>query len=91
MVNDNSNPLLPTGIVIGGSYVCESKIVIDTFELVAQVNGKIRATMNAPADISKEQAIEMATSHDNVIRYTEGKTIRKTIYVPGKLVNIVVL
>ena len=69
----------------------ESKIVIDTFELVAQVNGKIRATMNAPADISKEQAIEMATSHDNVIRYTEGKTIRKTIYVPGKLVNIVVL
>ena len=68
----------------------ESKIVFDTFELVAQVNGKIRATMEAPTDISKEDAIALATSHTNVQRFIENKTIKKTIYVPGKLVNIVI-
>ena len=68
----------------------ESKIIFDTFELVAQVNGKIRASMEAPMDISKEDAIALATSHTNVRRFIEGKPIRKTIYVPGKLVNIVV-
>ncbi len=67
----------------------EEKIVFDSFELVAQVNGKVRATMEAPTGVSEEQAVEMALSHDNVKRFTEGKTIRKTIYVPKKLVNIV--
>ena len=67
----------------------ESKIVFDTFELVAQVNGKVRATMEAPTDLPKEDAIGMAMSHENVQRFIEGKTVRKTIYVPGKLVNIV--
>ena len=38
----------------------------------------------------KDQAITMATDHPNVQRFTEGKTVRKTIYVPQKLVNIVV-
>ena len=68
----------------------ESMIVVSTFELVAQVNGKIRATISAPVDITKDEAINMAVSHPNVQRFTDGKTIRKTIYVPNKLVNIVV-
>ncbi|HUT62445.1 MAG TPA: leucine--tRNA ligase [Anaerolineae bacterium] len=68
----------------------DSKIAFDTFQLVAQVNGKVRATIEAPVDISKEDAIALATSHKNVQRFLEGKTIRKTIHVPGKLVNIVV-
>ena len=67
----------------------ESKIVIDTFELVAQVNGKVRATMEASSGISKEDAIAMTIKNENVLRFTDGKTIVKTIYVPGKLVNIV--
>jgi len=67
----------------------ESKIVIDTFELVAQVNGKVRATMETPSGTSKEDAIEMTMKNENVLRFTDGKTIVKTIYVPGKLVNIV--
>jgi len=67
----------------------ESKIVFDTFELVAQVNGKVRATIEASADISEAEAVDMAMSHDNVKRFIEGKTVRKTIYVPKKLVNIV--
>ncbi|MFC1692832.1 leucine--tRNA ligase [Candidatus Latescibacterota bacterium] len=67
-----------------------AKIVFDTFELVAQVNGKVRATMDADAGISQEDAIKLALSHKNVQRFIEGKTIRRTIYVPKKLVNIVV-
>ncbi len=68
----------------------DSKIVYDTFQLVAQVNGKVRGTMEAPTDISKDDAIAMAQSNENVGRFTEGKNIVKTIYVPQKLVNIVV-
>ena len=68
----------------------ESKIIVDTFELVVQVNGKVRATMRVPVDIPEDKAKAMAVGHENVRRFTEGKTIVKTIYVPGKLVNIVV-
>ena len=68
----------------------DSKIVYDTFQLVAQVNGKVRAAIEAQSDISKEEAIAMATTNENVLRFTEGKDIIKTIYVPKKLVNIVV-
>jgi leucyl-tRNA synthetase len=68
----------------------ESKIVIDTFELVAQVNGKVRATMKAPVDITREDAISKAAANENVHRFIDGKSVIKTVYVPGKLVNIVV-
>jgi leucyl-tRNA synthetase len=68
----------------------ESKIVADTFHLVTQVNGKIRATIEAPVGILEEDAIALAISSENVKRFFEGKTIVKKIYVPGKLVNVVV-
>ncbi|MFC1606360.1 leucine--tRNA ligase [Candidatus Latescibacterota bacterium] len=67
----------------------DARIVVDTFELVAQVNGKNRASMEVPVGITEEEAIEMATTHPNVQRFTEGKSIRKSIYVLNKLVNIV--
>jgi len=67
----------------------ESKIVFDTFELVAQVNGKVRATMEVSTEITEDEAVAKAMAHDNVRRFIEGKTVRKTIYVPKKLVNIV--
>lgn len=67
----------------------ESKIVFDSFELVAQVNGKVRASVQAPTDIDEKEAVALAMSQENVQRFIEGKTVRKTIYVPGKLVNIV--
>jgi len=74
-----------------GWPVCdETKIVADTFDLVVQVNGKVRATISAPAGISKEDAITLAASSENAKRFTEGMTVLKTVYVPGKLVNIVV-
>ncbi len=62
----------------------------DEITLVVQINGKVRARLVAPASIPEDEAIEMALSNDNVRAYTEGKTVVKKIYVPGKLVNIVV-
>ena len=62
----------------------------DTIELSVQVNGKLRARIEVAADASKETIEATACSAENVRRHTEGKTLRKVIVVPGKLVNIVV-
>ena len=59
-------------------------------EIVFQVNGKIRARVQVPADIAKDDMEKMAMDNDRVKEFTEGKTIRKVIVIPGKLVNIVV-
>ncbi|MBL7065559.1 MAG: leucine--tRNA ligase [Anaerolineae bacterium] len=58
--------------------------------LVVQVNGKVRARLKVPAGITEETARETALSDENIQRHTGGKEIRKIIYVPGRLVNIVV-
>ncbi len=58
--------------------------------LIVQVNGKVRARLEATADIGKEQAVEMALADPNVQRHVAGKEVRKVIYVPGRLVNLVV-
>ena len=69
----------------------DPKLVIDdSFQLVFSVNGKVRGKKEVPMDISKEEAIALALVDENIIRNTEGKEIIKKIYVPGKLVNIVV-
>jgi len=64
-------------------------LVRDSITIVAQVNGKVRAKLEVPANITKEDAIELAKQHENVVKFLEGATVRKEIYVPGKLVNIV--
>lgn len=65
-------------------------LVEDTIELVIQINGKVRAKTQAPADIEEKAAIKMAKDIKNIQTHLEGKTIVKEIYVPGRLVNIVV-
>mgnify|MGYP000350131861 CR=1 FL=1 len=70
--------------------VDESKLVKDSFELVVQVSGKLRGRVDAPTQISSEHAIALAKSLEIVQGYIAGKEIVKEIYVPGKLVNIVV-
>lgn len=65
-------------------------LVVDDIELVVQVNGKVRAkiTVNSSAD---EESIKVtALAEENVQKFTAEKTVRKIIYVPKKLVNIVV-
>jgi leucyl-tRNA synthetase len=58
--------------------------------LVVQVNGKLRDRIAAPVSISEDEAKEKALESPRVKAHTEGKKIIKTIYVPGRLVNIVV-
>ncbi len=62
----------------------------DMFDLVLQVNGKVRDRVQVPVGISEEEAIELANSSERVKEFTQGKTIRRKIFVPGKLVNVVV-
>ncbi|MFP1678121.1 leucine--tRNA ligase [Alloalcanivorax sp. C16-2] len=69
--------------------VDESALVKDTIELVVQVNGKVRAKLDVPADADKGTLEQLAREEPNVQRFTEGKTVRKVIVIPGKLVNIV--
>ena len=68
----------------------ESKTVEANFELVLQVNGKVRGKIDVSSDISKEEMEKLALESENVQKYTEGKEIVKVIVVPKKLVNIVV-
>ncbi|WP_089660166.1 leucine--tRNA ligase [Franzmannia pantelleriensis] len=67
----------------------ESALARDSIELVVQVNGKLRARLEVPADADKASIEAQALGNENVQRHTEGKTLRKVIVVPGKLVNIV--
>lgn len=68
----------------------ESKLVNDTVEIVVQVNGKLRTKLSVAKDISQTEAEAMAFAVDKVSEQTNDKTVRKIIYVPGKLLNIVV-
>lgn len=67
----------------------ESKLVDETVEIVVQLNGKVRAKMDVANDITKEELEKVALENDRIQEMLEGKTIRKVIAVPGRLVNIV--
>lgn len=79
------------GLVIDANWpsVDESALVADSIQLVVQVNGKLRAKLDVPASASKDELESMAMADDAVQRNIDGKTVRKVIVVPGKLVNIV--
>ncbi|MGM9646440.1 MAG: class I tRNA ligase family protein, partial [Eubacteriales bacterium] len=68
----------------------ESKTLDDTVEIAVQVNGKFRATITVSKDISKDDAIKTAKEDPRVAESVNGKTVIKEIFVPGKIVNIVV-
>jgi leucyl-tRNA synthetase len=67
----------------------ESKLVDNEVEIVLQVNGKVKAKVMIPRDMNKEDLEKIAMENDEIKSQIEGKTIRKVIAVPGKLVNIV--
>jgi leucyl-tRNA synthetase len=62
----------------------------ETFELVIQVNGRVRDRVEVSADASEEELVAQARSSPRVQAFLDGKEIRKEIVVPGKLVNLVV-
>jgi leucyl-tRNA synthetase len=66
-----------------------SKLVEDTIKIIFQVNGKYRGDAHLPSDVTKDDAIATAKADPKVRAHFEGKTIKREIYVPGKIVNIV--
>jgi len=68
----------------------EAAMVQDELELVIQVNGKLRGSMTVPKDMERSAIEDLALQQPVVQKYLEGLSVKKTIVVPGKLVNIVV-
>ncbi len=69
--------------------VDESALVEDSKLIIVQVNGKLRAKITVAADASKEEVEALGLADENVQKFVDGVTVRKVIYVPGKLLNIV--
>lgn len=82
----NQKPLSAGEWVSYDEQKCQDSVI----EMVVQVNGKIKTKLKVSVEITKEQAIAAAKSDEKVIAAIEGKTIIKEIYVPGKLINIVI-
>ena len=67
----------------------EAKLVDNEVEIVIQINGKVKAKLTVPAGTNKDELEQIAMEDDQVKAQIDGKTVRKVISVPGKLVNIV--
>ncbi len=67
----------------------EAKTVENSVEIVLQIMGKVRSRMTIPVDMPKDEVIALAKQDEKIAAAIEGKTIKKEIYVPNKLVNIV--
>ncbi|GAB4110958.1 MAG: leucine--tRNA ligase [Roseiflexaceae bacterium] len=68
----------------------EAALIEDEIEVVLQVNSRVRGKINVPAKADEAQLREWALTNERVQREIEGKTIRRVVVVPGKLVNIVI-
>lgn len=68
----------------------EKYLVSDTMKIVVQVNGKVRATLEVPAEAEQAEIEELAKKNEKVAEYLSGNPIKKTIYVPKKLISFVV-
>jgi leucyl-tRNA synthetase len=62
----------------------------DTYELVCQVNGKLRDRVQAPSDATEAQLLQLCRNAPNVLAHLDGREPFKEVVVPGKLVNLVV-
>jgi leucyl-tRNA synthetase len=68
----------------------EKYLVSDTMKIVVQVNGKVRAEIELPASTEKDTVIAAAQANERIATYLTGHEVKKTIYVPNKLVSFVV-
>lgn len=68
----------------------DAYLVSDTITIVVQVNGKLRATLELAVDSAEEDIKEAALEAENVVKFLDGNEPKKVIYIPGKLVNVVV-
>ncbi|MEO5960698.1 MAG: class I tRNA ligase family protein, partial [Opitutaceae bacterium] len=67
-----------------------AKLITSEVKLVFQVNGKHRGDQLVPVGLSETAAIELARSNPRVAPHLDGKTITRVVYVPGKILNLVV-
>jgi leucyl-tRNA synthetase len=68
----------------------EAALAQDRSTIVVQVNGKLRGRIDVPADAAESDVREAALADPSVAKFVAGQTVRKFVYVPGKLVNVVV-
>ena len=68
----------------------ESALVLDTVEIVVQLNGKVKMKADVASGLSREELADIMLADERVKELTAGKNVVKVIAVPGKLVNIVV-
>lgn len=80
------------GLIIDAAFpnVDESALIKSTLQITVQVNGKMRAQLEVPANADQKIVEELALQNSNVQRFTVDKQVVKTIYVAGKLLNVVV-
>ena len=62
----------------------------ETVTIGVQINGKLRATIDAPTNADRDQLIALAKAEENIMTQLQGKTIKKAIAVPGRIVNFAV-
>ena len=86
------NHLGHTGAVIDANWpiLDKSALAQEQILIVLQVNGKVRAKIEVAKDLGQQALEGIASNHESIKKYTNGKTVRKLIVVPGRLVNIVV-
>jgi leucyl-tRNA synthetase len=68
----------------------EGLVVEDQVEVVVQVNGKTRSKVTVPRDAKQDEVVKAALRDPAVRRFTDGKEVRKVVYVPNRLLNLVV-
>ncbi|NCO15571.1 MAG: hypothetical protein GW899_02380, partial [Parcubacteria group bacterium] len=62
----------------------------DKFELVIQINGRVRDKISVETDISQEEAEKIVFSREKIKNWLKGKKVKKIIFVPNRLINIVI-
>jgi leucyl-tRNA synthetase len=67
-----------------------SALETDEVELVLQVNGKLRGHLRVPRDADRAAVEALAVAHTSVVRFAEGRSPKKVVVVPGRLVNVVI-
>ena len=71
-------------------YIRHSKELSPNYKLTVQVNGKMRGRVEVAAGAGEDEVVAAAQAVENVARHLDGKTVRKIIHVPDKLLNLVV-
>ncbi len=69
--------------------VDDEHLAVERIRIAVQVNGKVRGAIEVPANADKERVLALARQDKNVARHLDGKTLRREIYVPGRIVNFV--